>query len=290
MSSVFSNEDLDYLLHHPEVLAAQEKLALKGRVYFTIPLTDRIRVTLQERLGLDLSHVSSIPMRWIKGDTVPHIDCGTKSFEHTYLVYLHDNPGEMIIGDQSYPITANTAYRFHEGTRHYTQNTGVVPRLLVGPMNEYAEPVGATIFYYRIYADAYAQAGNPFAYQGITWILNDTVNMEGTIEPYTTWRIATIAGYSDPIPTGVYPNGFDLATLGLTGYTIYVYPTIPCFLEGSALLCLVNGVPTYQPIEMLTQGSIVKTSLNGYKRVEFIGKRTIHNPGNKERIQNRLYR
>lgn len=289
MSSIFSDEDLAYLLHHPEVLAAQEKVAIAGRVYFSIPLTDRIRSTLSERLGLDLSKVDSIPMRWIKGDTAPHMDRGAHAFQSTYLVYLHDCPGEFVIGNQSHSITANTAYTFNEGIRHYTQNTGTEPRLLLGPMNEYAEPVGATILYYLNYADAYAKNGNTIAYQGYTWILNDTANMEGDTTPYTLWRIAAIDGYPNPIPTGVYANGFDLGTLGLTGYSVYVYPSAPCFLEGTKILCLVNGVPTDQPIESLTQGSIVKTSLNGYKRVAMIGKGTIHNLDTEERIQNRLY-
>jgi hypothetical protein len=49
-------------------------------------------------------------MRWIKGDTSPHLDVGITPFEKTYLTYVNDNPGDFIIGDSSYPIKANTEY------------------------------------------------------------------------------------------------------------------------------------------------------------------------------------
>ena len=290
MTSIFSNEDLEYLLHHPEVLTAQQQVATQGRVYFSIPLTDSIRATLHERLGIDLSHVTSIPMRWIKGDTAPHIDRGAHAFQQTHLVYLHDNPGEMVIGDQSYPITANTAYTFNEGVRHYTQNTGTEPRLLLGPMSEHAEPVGSTIVYYNNYADAVAMNGNTIAYQSGNWILGDPTYLVGNITGYTSWRIAAVPAWGYPIPTGVYPNGYDLTNLGLSGWNVYVYVSAPCFLQGTKILCLVNGVPTEKPIETLTHDSVVKTSLNGYKRVAFIGKGTIQNPATTERLENRLYK
>jgi hypothetical protein len=43
---------------------------------------------MEQNFGLDLSNVSEIPMRWIKGDTSPHIDVGTSNFENTYLAYF----------------------------------------------------------------------------------------------------------------------------------------------------------------------------------------------------------
>jgi hypothetical protein len=36
-------------------------------------------------------------MRWIKGDTAPHIDVGQSTFTNTYLLYLNDSIGELII-------------------------------------------------------------------------------------------------------------------------------------------------------------------------------------------------
>jgi hypothetical protein len=124
-------------------------------------------------------------------------------------VYLNDSPGEFILGTDAYPIRANTAFVFSEGLQHRTLNTGSEPRLLIGPMNELAEPVGN-------------------------------------------------------------PN--------------------PCFLEGSRVLCLVDGKDVYQPIETLKVGTLVKTRLNGYKKIEIIKSGPIQNPGSKERVAGRLYK
>jgi hypothetical protein len=71
---------------------------------------------------------------------------------------------------------------------------------------------------------------------------------------------------------------------------MYLYPAAPCFLEGTQVLCSVGGTDTYLPIETVKHGTLVKTSQNGYKKVELIGKGDIKNPGNNERIENRLYK
>jgi Hint domain len=294
-SSVFSNEDVQYLLQLPEVIAASAKLSpssSSGVVYFTIPLTETIRIALHERLGLNLSGVSEIPMRWIKGDTAPHVDSGPSDFENTFLVYLNSSEGEFVLEGESYPIVANTAFVFNEGLSHETLGTGSSPRLLVGPMNELAEPVGGaaiTINYYDNYADAYATNGNTIAFQINTYVLGDTPNINGSIGAYTSWRIAAAPGYSPPLPSGVYNNGFDLAIFNPPS-SFYVYPATPCFLEGTGVLCSVGGTDTYVPIETVKPGDLVKTSRDGYKKVELIGSGTIQNPGDAERIQDRLYK
>lgn len=211
-TNVLSSEDLEYLNNLTEVLEAKASLDSKpsGMVYFSVSVTDAIRDTLQSRFGLHIVAGSSIPMRWIKGDTVPHVDVGSTTFENTYLMYLNHSPGEFVIDSQSYPIQANTGFVFNEGISHETQNTGSVSRLLLGPMNEFAQPVGL--------------------------------------------------------------------------------PPAPCFLESSTILCQVEGVELYVPVENLKSGTLVKTSLDGYKPVVLIGKATIHNAGNDERIENRLYK
>lgn len=85
----------------------------------------------------------STPMRYILGDTPAHKDTSaTKTaFEKTFILYLHDSPGSLVIDGVPYPITAGTAYRFNEGLEHYTEGAG--PRLLIGPMNEEGEAVGS---------------------------------------------------------------------------------------------------------------------------------------------------
>ena len=92
-SSIFSNEEIQYLLQLPEVVAAKDRVGSSDKVQFTIALTDGIRTALQTRFGLDLSSVSEIPMRWIKGDTAAHVDRGSRSFENAYLVYLQHSEG-----------------------------------------------------------------------------------------------------------------------------------------------------------------------------------------------------
>jgi hypothetical protein len=294
-SNVFSNEDVQYLLQLPEVIAASAKLSptsSSGAVYFKIPLTETIRAVLQVRLGLNLSTVSEIPMRWIKGDTAPHVDSGPSEFEKTFLVYLNNSEGEFVLQGESYPIVANTAFVFNEGLSHETLGTGSSPRLLVGPMNELAEPVGGAppIYYYNDYATAHSDGvlgvGGPNAIADnlTNYILGNVTN--GSIGAYTAWRIAYMGGSAPP--TSVYNNGYNV--ISIITATMYLYPATPCFLEGTKILCSVDGVEKYLPIETVKPGDLVKTSRDGYKKVELIGSGTIRNPGDSERTQDRLYK
>jgi len=293
-SNIFSQDDISYINQLPEVLEAKSKVdanSYNNKESFNITLTESIRTSLQTHMGLNSSNIFTIPMRWVKGDTNSHIDIGSTHFDNTYLVYLNDSPGELIINNEYYPITANTGYIFNEGLKHETQNTGTTLRLLVGPMNELSNPVGNqfNIIYYDNYADAYLQNNNHIATQYTTFVLGDTPNFfDGSIGSYTTWRVAYIGG--NPPPSGVYSNGFDLNTLGFNTLPFYVYPSAPCFLEGTQILCNINGDETYIPVESMKPGTLVKTSNDGYKKVELIGKGTIQNPATEERIENRLYK
>ena len=283
-TNVLSEEEFHYLNHLPEVLAAKASLDSRssGMVYFSVTITDSIRVTLENRFGLDLSGRLSIPMRWIKGDTAPHVDVGSSNFQNTYLLYLNDSPGELIVDSQSYPIQANTGVVFNEGLSHKTQYTENIPRLLLGPMNEFAEPVGANkIYYYATYNDAI----NTINEIGFGPDYNFTVGLGGPFGGYTSWRIAPSSGGTSS-QSAVYQNGSILNSDG----NYYLYPSAPCFLEGSTILCQVDGLETYIPIEQLKKGTLVKTALDGYKPVVLIGKGTIQNPGNDERTENRLYK
>jgi hypothetical protein len=286
-TNVFSDEELQYLNNFPEVLQAKASLDARpsGMVYLSVPVTDAIRNTLQSRFGLDIPTGSSIPMRWIKGDTAPHIDRGASAFENTYLMYLNDSPGEFIVHSQSYPIQANTGFVFNEGISHETQNTGSVSRLLLGPMNEFAQAVGYSgIFYYPTEIDA-LNFTNMYGDSGANVY---TVGTDGPFGPgagYTSWRIASNSDGTSSQAVA-YANGSVLNSDG----SYYLYPAVPCFLEGSTILCQVNGVEKYLPVEQLEKGTLVKTSLNGYKPVVLIGKGTIYNHGNDERTENRLYK
>jgi hypothetical protein len=288
MSSIYTNvlssEELNYLNSRPEVLAAKASLASRssGMVYFSVPITHLIRATLEARFSLHLSDNSQIPMRWIKGDTMPHVDVGASIFQNTYLLYLNDSPGELVIDSQSYPIQSNTGFVFNEGLSHGTHYTENVPRLLLGPMNELAEPVGAALGYYPTETDALNYT-NALGY-GTSYVVGDGGPF-GPGSGYTNWRLASISNGTSP-QNVVYANGTTLIPDG----TYYLYPSTPCFLEGTTLLCQVDGDEKYVPIEQLQKGTLVKTSLDGYKAVVIVGKCTIQNPGNDERSADRLYK
>ena len=289
--NVLSEEELQYLKNHEEVLLAKSSLDTQSSrmVYFSVPITHSIRATLQTQFGLNLSEDSQIPMRWIQGDVAPHVDVGSSEFQNTYLVYLNDSPGEFIVDSQSYPIQSNTGFVFNEGLSHQTLSTEHVPRLLLGPMNEFAQPVGGVvpIRYYPTLSDA----------------LNDTNSLgsSGTYEVgsggpfgpgsgYTSWRIAQNSTGSSPRNV-VYNNGNTLIDGINYYYNLYpaVLPSVPCFLEGTTILCEIDGIETYVPVEQLKNGTLVKTSLDGYKPIVLIGKGPIENPGDNERTENRLY-
>ena len=280
-ANVFSVELLEMIQTLPEVLEAKERIdALpSGQEYFNIQLTDDMKTALEARFSIDLSGITSIPMRWIKGDTSPHIDHGASVFDMTYLVYLNTSAGEFVINNTSYPITQNTGFAFEEGLEHSTRDTGTEARLLLGPMNEFAQPVGASVtFYYPTEADAVANT-NLIAQYGSYQII--------AVSGFQYWRIASTS--TGPSPQNiVYMAGQTLDSTGSGSY--YLYPSAPCFLEGTTILCSVEGVDTYIPIENLTKDSLVKTSRNGTKKIAVLGKGTIKNSGTSERTENRLYK
>jgi len=302
IENILSTEDISYIHSHPEVLTARAKMGSSHLSHFSIGLTDSIRESLSIHLNLDLSKVDHIPMRWIQGDTLPHADAGRSAFEHTHLVYLSDSPGEFILGDQSYPIKENTGFVFDEGLVHKTVNTGSQPRLLLGPMNEFAQPVGASVlFCYSTYADALAMQNNIFNTGNYTipGPLNNTFGEYDTfiaaVNGVTSWRVAPTVPNT---PTGVYANGYDLTSItsDVGIYEVHLYPAnlypaqAPCFLEGTEILCQVDGAEKYLPIEKVSPGTLVKTIRNGFKKVVLSGKGKIHNPGDQQRMENRLYR
>ena len=75
-----------------------------------------------------------------------------------------------------------------------------------------------------------------------------------------------------------------------TGYFTGVTFSATCFLEGSKILCLVDGVEQNLPIETIRNGTLVKTLKDGYKPVVAIGHSKLYNPGTSARYANRLFR
>ena len=136
-TSTISNEIMEYILGLPEVNDAKKRVdaLAEGSISFHIPSNPVL-----QSMCIPLS--ASIPMRWIKGDTKPHIDKGRNSFHNTYLAYLTDSTGQFVIDGEMHPISKGSAYMFSEGQTHETIGTGTEPRLLLGPMSEQGFPVG----------------------------------------------------------------------------------------------------------------------------------------------------
>lgn len=143
-NNVFSSNDISYFLNLPEVLKAKNQIDTKnnGSVYFNVSLPDTIKDIINDKMGVNLFNIAKIPMRWIKGDTLPHIDRGIRDFDNTYLIYLNNSNGELVIDDINYPIIEGFGYKFPEKLSHKTINTGSEPRLLLGPMSEEGFSVG----------------------------------------------------------------------------------------------------------------------------------------------------
>ena len=145
-SNIITPEVIAAILNAPEVIASKKKIdrkqGLNSAEYFTIPSTREIQQILLEAFNLDFSAGATIPLRWIKGDTPAHTDKGPTKFQNTYLAYLTDSPGKLIIANQEFPIQSGAAYIFQEGETHETHGTGDIPRLMLGPMSESGYAVG----------------------------------------------------------------------------------------------------------------------------------------------------
>jgi hypothetical protein len=199
--NILSDLDIEYIQSQTAVINAYNKIIATGNhsIYFNIQINDSILAAINLHFGLNLT-TYQIPMRWIKGDTLPHIDSGANDFENTYLLYLTESPGSFIINNEYFPITKNTGFKFNEGLSHSTINTGSEPRLLLGPMNEFAQPVGSNVFYYLSEADIYDDEENNKIYPKGT---------EAYIKSYgqiTSWYISPYINkyHSGPINAGEY--------------------------------------------------------------------------------------
>jgi hypothetical protein len=84
---------------------------------------------------------------------------------------------------------------------------------------------------------------------------------------------ATTYTVSDLLPqTYSYKIGYgtDEST-----YSGVINQSIPCFMKGTKILCQINGLDKYIPVESITNDMLVKTYKHGYKKVIRIGHRGI---------------
>lgn len=128
---------------------ATQTLLHKTRIRLSIP--DSIQEKLSSEFGIVLT--STVPAQLVKGDTPSHKDSGSSDFSFTYLMYLTNSEGNLVIDGKSYPIKKGSAYKFAHGLEHGTTGTGESVRLSIGPFNEFEEPVGIPGIIYRVYSE-----------------------------------------------------------------------------------------------------------------------------------------
>jgi hypothetical protein len=304
---LFTEEEISSLLNNTVVKLNYDTMIQNkvNKISFSIELNETLKNRLIEKLNLPLfKNINEIPMRWVKGDTLEHIDhssaLSNNSFENTYLYYLTDSLGNLVIDGIHYDIKKNTGYMFNEGILHSTINTNDSYRLMIGPMNEYGNSVGVGtpyIFYLtpdngsslggntveltgQFFPQGQTDLTSTIVYFGDNNSVIGTPNVDGTL-------ITCIA----PPGIGSVPlyvvqefiGGFLFQSNSLT----YTYNNnITCFLYNSKILTDKG----YQPIEDLRKGDLVQTFKHGLKAINMIGKKEIWNPVNKkERVKDQLY-
>ena len=236
-------------VNNPIVEFNKEKLSTLQKVDFSIELSDAIKNKLETGFNLDLTHVTSIPMRWIKGDTPQHADKGENHFSNTYLMYLTDSIGNLIIDQQTYPIVAGDAHIFSEGLEHSTINTGTSERLVIGPMSETGFHVGAAV--YLIYYNN-ETAAIEHGETAISYSTGYTIN---TINDISSWIISSNINGTNPTPNGgPYNDGDSLIATGIYYLYPYVAPQQPSRPIYMGSLFTNNAQVYYKPHSLSTGG------------------------------------
>lgn len=258
VNNILSSDEIIELLNHPIVQEEKRNLSdTQKEAKFAISLPDAIKSKIENSLSIDLSQTTTIPMRWIKGDTLPHIDRGERHFNNTYLIYLTDSIGDLIIDGQTYPITAGEAHIFSEGLEHSTINTGNSERLMIGPMSEYGFGVGAipSIIYFENESDATNNTNE---------IIIDRENYTiQTINDISAWVILmNVDNYDEIEPTANGgPHYVDEELIPAGVYLLYPYiasppqpqpQSYPLFIKGSLFT---NNAQVYYKPNSLSTGS-----------------------------------
>ena len=243
INNILSSNEITDILNNPIVKTNKINLSDTQKVVkFSFPLAENIKTKLENSLSINLSQITHIPMRWIKGDTPPHIDKGEKHFTNTHLIYLTNSIGNLIIDGQTYLITAGDAYIFSEGLEHSTINTENSERLMIGPMSESGFGVGLiSIYYFNTKIDA-SNNTNIIGYSDYTLI---------TINTISSWVIYKNSGINPSPNGGPYTAGTNLIITGV--YIVYPYiPPPPRFSMGS--LFTNNAQVFYKPHSLSTGG------------------------------------
>jgi hypothetical protein len=245
--NILSPTEINNIVNNPVVQIHKARLSETNVVKFSLSLANDVRHKLSTSLGIEVSRFpETVPMRWVKGDTLSHKDKGVGQFTKTHLVYLTSSSGNIVIDGEAYPITAGNAHIFNEGLDHFTINTGTTERLLLGPMSETGFGVGAPS--YILYFENRADAENNVN------ILSSYTYTVDTINDISAWIIYKNEDGTSPSPDGgPYNSGTELVNTGVYWLYPYVAPMPrPLLLYGSMFT---NNAQVYYKSHSLSTGS-----------------------------------
>jgi hypothetical protein len=307
LQNLLSPFEIQTLLNDDDVIKNKEKLNQENVVKFLIELSETMKTKLSIGLGIDLSKINHIPMRWVKGDTETHKDFSPSEFENTYLIYLTKSIGDLIIDNESYLMNAGSGYIFSKGIEHSTVNTANTERLMLGPMSESGFSVGAppptlttltptsgpleggnSLTISILNTDYYL--GNPADFPVTLqlgeniYVFNYTIAEDRLSIEIPSLPAVTQEGVYD-LFISINDGGEYLPYSNSLQYTYGSSPPIPCFKEDTKILTDQG----YKLIQDLRKGDLVKTLLHDFLPIDMIGKREMHHPASQHRIKDQLY-
>jgi hypothetical protein len=115
--------------------------------------------------------------------------------------------------------------------------------------------------------------------------ITNTYNIAGNNSTDGTLAQITVNNNLLYITENIYPDVGSILRYNPNG------DSVTCFGENTKILCFnTDYKEEYIQIKDIRKGTLVKTLLNGYVPVNMIGKSTIKNYSNNDRIKNRLYK
>ena len=308
LHNLLSSIEIQTLLDHDDVIKNKEILNQENVVKFAIELSETMKNKLSIGLGIDLSKINHIPMRWVKGDTESHKDFGHSEFENTYLIYLTESIGDLIIDNESYLMNAGSGYIFSKGIEHSTVNTENTERLILGPMSESGFVVGIPILTPPVLTSLSPTSGPLEGGNSLTiYIANSSYDLGSPFDNPVTLQLGTnlynvydyilaedLLSINVPsLPAVLEAGVYDLFISSPFGpysnslpYTYGSSPQNPCFKEDTKILTDQG----YKLIQDLRKGDLVKTLLHGFLPIDMIGKREMYHPVSHHRIKDQLYK
>jgi hypothetical protein len=239
-NNYFNNEDIEILINTAEVKTNYEKCIIDNKPQtFMVTLTVNLQNTLSNNLlFFKDTNLKTVPMRWVIGDIIEHIDYtkDRSSFDKTVVIYLSDNSNAVFnINQESYLIEKNKAFIFNSNLKHSVSVTDNVPRLLIGPMSENALPVGCSGYgYFNNVTDAniFANALTYNCLNNPTLTPQEAVLIIPSNATFNGWLLAPSIYSSNPTLSNGFPNS-QLYIPGLTyydaSYVNFTYALYPSY-------------------------------------------------------------